>query len=81
MAPGINRSLRAEQPGNRLLHHLLRVWRGEHIEWDVSKLRATNCPEADAVIHKTIGRGMEFEKRELRWYRCDEKIAEWKNYR
>lgn len=36
---------------------LLAIRFGKRIEWDSANLKATNCPEADAVIHKAYRAG------------------------
>ena len=40
-----------------LLIGLLAVRFGKRIEWDSVNLKAKNCPEADAIIHKTYRDG------------------------
>lgn len=40
-----------------LLVGVLAVRLGKRIEWDSASLKATNCPEADALIHKTYRQG------------------------
>lgn len=40
-----------------LLVGVLAIRLGKRIEWDSAKLKATNCPEADALIHKTYRQG------------------------
>lgn len=40
-----------------LLVGVLAVRLGKRIEWDSARLKATNCPEADALIHKTYRQG------------------------
>jgi predicted dehydrogenase len=40
-----------------LLVGLLATRFGKRIEWDAVNLKATNCPEADAVIHKVYRQG------------------------
>jgi hypothetical protein len=40
-----------------LLVGLLAVRFGKRIEWDAANLKATNCPEAEAVVHKVYRQG------------------------
>ncbi len=40
-----------------LLVGLLAVRFGKRIEWDAANLKASNCPEAEAIIHKTYRAG------------------------
>jgi hypothetical protein len=36
---------------------LLAVRFGKRIEWDAANLKATNCPEAEAIVHKVYRQG------------------------
>jgi predicted dehydrogenase len=42
-----------------LLVGVLPIRLGKHIEWDAAAMRATNAPEADALIRKTYRKGFE----------------------